>query len=162
MCRWILARTVVEWAERYADAPAAYGPLCDALRELRKASQGRRKRSTFQVEVPPFSGEKEVAFAPPIGRVRTYLVPHSETHTLPRFLPGLRRVDVRGTWRPEIMTALRLYHEGILSLPQVHKLRALRPTSPHSWLTWNTPAAGAATLPSGSSSSGTTWPPLRH
>jgi saccharopine dehydrogenase (NAD+, L-lysine-forming) len=68
------------------------------------------------VEVPPFSGEREVTFAAPIGRVSTYFVPHSETHTLPRFLPGVRRVDVRGTWRPEIMTALRLYHEvGLLS-----------------------------------------------
>ncbi|MCS6913993.1 MAG: saccharopine dehydrogenase NADP-binding domain-containing protein [Myxococcales bacterium] len=72
------------------------------------------------VEVPPFAGEREVEFAPPVGRQRVYIVPHSETHTLPRFLPGVRRVDVRGTWRPEIMAALRLYAEvGLLSADPV-------------------------------------------
>lgn len=68
------------------------------------------------VELPPFEGEKEVAFDPPVGRVKTWYVPHSETHTLPRFIPGVRRVDVRGTWRPEIMHALKHYNEvGLLS-----------------------------------------------
>lgn len=68
------------------------------------------------VEVPPFTGEKEVTFDPPIGRIPCWYVPHSETHTLPRFIPGLKRVDVRGTWCPEIMHALRHYGEvGLLS-----------------------------------------------
>ncbi len=64
------------------------------------------------IETPPFSGAKRVQFSAPVGEVETYFVPHSETHTLPRFLgKGLRRVDVRGTWRPEIMQALRLFAE---------------------------------------------------
>lgn len=68
------------------------------------------------VKVPPFAGEKEVQFEEPVGRVKTWFVPHSETHTMPRFFPGLRRVDVRGTWCPEIMHALRHYGEvGLLS-----------------------------------------------
>lgn len=68
------------------------------------------------IEVPPFTGEKEVVFDAPVGRVKTWFVPHSETHTLPRFIPGVQRVDVRGTWRPEIMHALRHYNEvGLLS-----------------------------------------------
>ena len=68
------------------------------------------------VKVPPFEGEKVVHFDPPIGPVKTWFVPHSETHTLPRFIPGVRRVDVRGTWRPEIMSALKNYCEvGLLS-----------------------------------------------
>lgn len=72
------------------------------------------------VRVPPFAGEKEVTFAPPVGRVATYLVPHSEVHTLPRFIPGVKRVDVRGTWRPEIMTALRIYNQiGLLDTEPV-------------------------------------------
>ena len=34
-------------------------------------------------------------------------MPHSETHTIHRFLgKGVKLVDVRGTWRPEIMRAL--------------------------------------------------------
>lgn len=72
------------------------------------------------VRVPPFAGEKEVTFAEPVGRVTTYLVPHSEVHTLPRFINGVRRVDVRGTWRPDIMNALRLYQQiGLLGTDPV-------------------------------------------
>jgi saccharopine dehydrogenase-like NADP-dependent oxidoreductase len=48
--------------------------------------------------------------------VTTYFVPHSEIHTLPRFIPEVRRVYIRGTWRPEIMEAIRHYGEvGLLS-----------------------------------------------
>jgi lysine 6-dehydrogenase len=62
------------------------------------------------IEVPAFSGAKTVRFSDPVGDLETYYVPHSETHTLPRFLgKGLRRIDVRGSWRPEIMQALRLF-----------------------------------------------------
>jgi lysine 6-dehydrogenase len=62
------------------------------------------------VEVPAFSGAKRVRFSVPVGEIETYYVPHSETHTLPSLLgKGVRRVDVRGTWRTEIMQALRLF-----------------------------------------------------
>jgi len=62
------------------------------------------------IEVPAFSGAKLIRFSEPVGEIETYFVPHSETHTLPRLLgKGVRRVDVRGTWRPEIMQALRLF-----------------------------------------------------
>jgi lysine 6-dehydrogenase len=62
------------------------------------------------VEVRPFDGAKLVSFQPPVGEQEVYYVPHSETHTLPRFIgKGLRRVDVRGAWRPDIMRALRLF-----------------------------------------------------
>ena len=62
------------------------------------------------IEVPAFSGAKEVRFADPIGEIETYYVPHSETHTIHRFLgKGVKLVDVRGTWRPEIMRALRVF-----------------------------------------------------
>jgi lysine 6-dehydrogenase len=62
------------------------------------------------VEVQPFDGAKIVPFVAPIGEQEVYYVPHSETHTLPRLIgKGVRRVDVRGAWRPEIMQALRLF-----------------------------------------------------
>jgi lysine 6-dehydrogenase len=62
------------------------------------------------IEVPAFSGSKQVRFADPVGEIETYYVPHSETHTIHRFLgKGIRLVDVRGTWRPEIMRALRVF-----------------------------------------------------
>ena len=62
------------------------------------------------VEVQPFDGARSISFMPPVGQQEVYFVPHSETHTLSRFIgKGLRRVDVRGAWRPEIMQALRLF-----------------------------------------------------
>ena len=62
------------------------------------------------VETPAFSGAKQVRFAAPVGEIETFYVPHSETHTIHRFLgKGVRLVDVRGTWRPEIMRALRTF-----------------------------------------------------
>ena len=55
------------------------------------------------VEVQPFDGARTIPFQTPIGEQEVYFVPHSETHTLQRFIgKGLRRVDVRGAWRPEI------------------------------------------------------------
>jgi lysine 6-dehydrogenase len=62
------------------------------------------------IEVPAFSGARQVRFADPVGEIETYYVPHSETHTIHRFIgKGVRLVDVRGTWRPEIMRALRAF-----------------------------------------------------
>jgi saccharopine dehydrogenase (NAD+, L-lysine-forming) len=62
------------------------------------------------IEAAAFSGAKRVRFAEPVNDAEVYYVPHSETHTLPRFLgKGLKRVDVRGTWRREIMTALKVF-----------------------------------------------------
>lgn len=62
------------------------------------------------VEVQPFDGARTVPFQSPVGEQEVYYVPHSETHTLHRFIAkGLHRVDVRGAWRPEIMRALRMF-----------------------------------------------------
>src|SRR5215471_2210090 len=62
------------------------------------------------IEVPAFSGAKTIKFSEPVGEIETYFVPHSETHTIHRFIgKGIKRVDVRGTWRPEIMRALRAF-----------------------------------------------------
>jgi lysine 6-dehydrogenase len=62
------------------------------------------------VAVPPFDGARRVEFLPPVGTLETYYVPHSETHTIPRFLSKKpRHVSVRGSWHPEIMGAMRLF-----------------------------------------------------
>jgi saccharopine dehydrogenase-like NADP-dependent oxidoreductase len=62
------------------------------------------------VQVAPFDGARVITFLAPVGEQEVYFVPHSETHTLRRFIgKGLRRVDVRGAWRPEIMRALRMF-----------------------------------------------------
>ena len=82
------------------------------------------------VEVQPFDGARVISFQPPVGEQEVYFVPHSETHTLRRFIDkGLRRVDVRGAWRPETMQALRLFldYHLIASKPVLVNGTALRP-----------------------------------
>jgi saccharopine dehydrogenase-like NADP-dependent oxidoreductase len=92
------------------------GLLATVLDEFSPDTQRFYYEDGAHVPAQPFEGAREVEFAPPVGRITTYFVPHSEVHTLPRFVPGLRRVFVRGTWRPEIMAALRHYAEiGLLS-----------------------------------------------
>ena len=86
------------------------GLLDTVLDEFSPGSQRFFWQEGQFVEVPLFSGTRRVRFAEPAGELEVYYVPHSETHTLPRFLgKGVRRVEVRGTWRPEIMQALRVF-----------------------------------------------------
>src|ERR1700682_863852 len=62
------------------------------------------------IPVPPFDGARRIDFLPPVGTLETYYVPHSETHTIPRFLSKHpRHVSVRGSWHPDIMAAMRLF-----------------------------------------------------
>lgn len=73
------------------------------------------------IEVPPFEGAREIEYWSPVGRQTAYFVPHSETRTMPRFFgPALRRVDVRGCWRPETMEVLRTFNSlGLLGTEPV-------------------------------------------
>ena len=48
------------------------------------------------VNVPAGSGKEVVLFPPPVGRVNCYHLGHPEPVTLPRFLPGLRTVTLKG------------------------------------------------------------------
>jgi lysine 6-dehydrogenase len=92
------------------------GLLSTVLDEFSPSTRRFFYKDGSHVDAKPFDGEKEVTFAAPIGKVSTYYVPHSEIHTLPRFIPGVSEISVRGTWRPEIMAALRNYLEvGLLS-----------------------------------------------
>src|SRR5260370_10371429 len=50
------------------------------------------------IETPAFSGAKKVRFADPVGEIETFYVPHSETHTIHRFIgKGMRRGAGSGT-----------------------------------------------------------------
>ena len=99
----------IAFASFRAIAPSV-GLLDTVLDEFSPGSRRFYWQAGEFVEVPAFAGAKQVRFAAPVGEAEVYYVPHSETHTLPRFLgKGVRRVDVRGTWRPEIMQALRVF-----------------------------------------------------
>src|SRR5205085_219152 len=99
----------IAFASFRAVAPSV-GLLDTVLDEFSPGSRRFYWQAGEFVEVPAFAGAKQVRFAAPVGEAEVYYVPHSETHTLPRFLgKGVRLVDVRGTWRPEIMQALRVF-----------------------------------------------------
>ena len=101
----------VAFATFRAIAPSP-GLLDTVLDEFSPESRRFFWRDGELVEAEAFSGAKTIRFEEPVGEIEAYYVPHSETHTLPRFLgKGVRLVDVRGTWRPEIMRALRVFSE---------------------------------------------------
>jgi lysine 6-dehydrogenase len=105
----------VAFATWRAIAPSP-GLLDTVLDEFSPGSRRFFWREGALVETPAFSGKQRVRFEPPVGETDVFYVPHSETHTLPRFLgKGLGLVDVRGTWRPEIMRALELFAETKLT-----------------------------------------------
>ena len=86
------------------------GLLDTVLDEFAAGSRRSYWEDAQFIEVPAFSGAKRIKFSEPVGEIETYFVPHSETHTIHRFIgKGIKRVDVRGTWRPEIMRALRAF-----------------------------------------------------
>src|SRR5262245_35793578 len=116
----LMARHAANQLDRVDEAHIAFasfrsiapspGLLDTVLDEFSPASRRFFWQDGAFVEMPAFSGAKPIAFADPVGEIDAYYVPHSETHTLPRFLgKGVRLVDVRGTWRPEIMAALRVF-----------------------------------------------------
>lgn len=57
-------------------------------------------------QVALWDGAREVDFPQPIGRQTVYIVPQSETHTLPRTL-GAKRVTVRGAFTPKAMRLMQ-------------------------------------------------------
>ncbi|MEX1046620.1 MAG: saccharopine dehydrogenase C-terminal domain-containing protein [Actinomycetota bacterium] len=96
----------------HRDLAPSPGMLDTLLDEFRPGVERFVWRDGGLQEVAPFEGAKRVKFAPPVGTQEVYFVPHSETHTLPKFLgDGVRSVAVRGTWRPEDMQTLRSLSE---------------------------------------------------
>ncbi len=61
---------------------------------------------------PPLSGERLVRFHDLIGEQGVYYVPHDEVQTLPRSVPGVRRVAVRGCFPPHVMCLMGALMEG--------------------------------------------------
>ncbi len=65
---------------------------------------------------PPLSGERRVRFHDLIGEQSVYQVPHDEVYTLPRSVPEVKRVTVRGCFPPQVMRLMgALMESGLLS-----------------------------------------------
>jgi saccharopine dehydrogenase-like NADP-dependent oxidoreductase len=56
---------------------------------------------------PPMKESKRVKFEPPYGELEVYYVPHPETFTLSKLVPGVKKVETMGTWPPKVMNMLK-------------------------------------------------------
>jgi lysine 6-dehydrogenase len=100
----------------YRDLAPSPGLLDTVLDEFRPDVDRYYWSEGALVRVEPFSGEAVVRFPTPVDNATVFYVPHSENHTLPQSLVGVRRVSVRGTWRPPDMALLRaLARSGLTS-----------------------------------------------
>jgi len=67
------------------------------------------------VEVPPFSLEKIIELPYPFGTHPQYIIPHPEAKTIPKYIKGVKKIEVRGTWPEKNMRLVRaLYDYGFL------------------------------------------------
>lgn len=69
------------------------------------------------LQVPPFARPREIALPAPYGSLPEYIIPHSETVTLAKYLAGkqVQLIEVRGTWPAENMQLIRaLYDWGFM------------------------------------------------
>jgi lysine 6-dehydrogenase len=76
------------------------------------------------LQVPPFSRERYIRLPEPYGTLPQYIIPHSETVTLPQYLAGVGKeaklIEVRGTWPAKNMQLVRaLYDWGMLQNDKV-------------------------------------------
>jgi len=69
---------------------------------------------------PPFSGARTVPFPEPIGPQTTYYVPHGESQTLSKNIPGVKQVFIRGCFPPRAMGLVKmLYDYGLYDSPPI-------------------------------------------
>ena len=72
------------------------------------------------IEAPAMSGAKLVRFHDQIGEQTVVFVPHDETWTLSEAVPGVKRVDVRGCFPPQVMSLMRgMLDAGLFSEEEI-------------------------------------------
>lgn len=107
----------VSWASFRSIAPSE-GGLDTILRAVREDCPTRQTfRNGRYVWSAPLDASRVVTFPEPFGPQRVFVVPESETVTLPRNLPGLTHAVVRGTWGPHTMADLPVLNRyGLLDV----------------------------------------------
>lgn len=86
------------------------GLLETALRQFRNGTLAPVYEDGELRWYPPFSGSIRTRFPRLADEVELVYTPHSEPETIPYFIPGLKRVSVRGTYLPAMMTLLKSLH----------------------------------------------------
>ena len=107
----------VTWASLRSIAPSE-GALDTVLRAAREDLPTRLTfRNGRYIRSAPLDASRIVPFPHPIGAQRVFVVPATETVTLPRNFPGLTHVVVRGTWGRETMGDLPVLNRyGLLDV----------------------------------------------
>ncbi|MBV5314734.1 MAG: saccharopine dehydrogenase NADP-binding domain-containing protein [Prolixibacteraceae bacterium] len=70
------------------------------------------------IQVPPFARPREIELPQPYGKSIQYIIPHSETFTLAKYLAPkeVDLIEVRGTWPKENMELIKtLYNYGFFN-----------------------------------------------
>ena len=77
----------------------------------------------------PFSGARSVHFPEPIGTQTTYYVPHGESQTLSKNIPGVKQVFIRGCFPPRAMGLVKTLYDYSLydSQPIDYEGRKIQP-----------------------------------
>jgi saccharopine dehydrogenase-like NADP-dependent oxidoreductase len=77
----------------------------------------------------PFSGARTVHFPEPIGTQTTYYVPHGESQTLSKNIPGVKQVFIRGCFPPRAMGLVKTLYDYSLydSQPIDYEGRKIQP-----------------------------------
>jgi len=74
------------------------------------------------IQVPPFARPREIELPLPYGKNIQYIIPHSETFTLAKYLEDkeVKLIEVRGTWPQENMELIKaLYNYGFMNNPKI-------------------------------------------
>lgn len=74
-------------------------------------------------QVSPFARAREIELPQPYGKNIQYIIPHSETFTLAKYLrnKNVELIEVRGTWPQENMQLIKaLYNYGFLKNPTIN------------------------------------------
>ncbi len=91
------------------------GLLDTALRQFRNHIRATVFEDGTYHSKLPFEGAIRTRFPGLEEEVELVYTPHSEPVTVPRFVPGLKKVSVRGAYQPKIMNLLKaLYGFGLM------------------------------------------------
>ena len=64
---------------------------------------------------PLFSGEEVYTFPEPLGPCTVVYHAHEEVYTVPRFIKGVKKMNVKVGWQPTLFIAKAVMELGLLS-----------------------------------------------
>lgn len=97
---WVTGSTPPEEGEKRGGASVIEHMIHCCMGECVTIEEGRR------VKIPSFRRGHRLDFPPPLGSYTVFELGHAETATMPRFLPGVRRVRTMGALNPPYLNGI--------------------------------------------------------